>query len=173
MIVSGVARLTLVILGLSGTIALELADRHTQPAGSPVIDTLRPKAVAVSLPMPSQTDVDARMNEILARPMFSPERKPIGSAAKNVAGLTRLTGTVVTNSAKIAIFAASSDRHPFIAKEGTHINAYEVKNISGSGVTVVGPAGVLVITPHFDVAQLRIPKQSPPRPPRPARPTKE
>jgi hypothetical protein len=34
MITGGVAGLTLVILGLSGTIALELADRHTQPAGS-------------------------------------------------------------------------------------------------------------------------------------------
>ena len=173
MIVSGVARLTLVILGLSGTIALELADRHTQPAGSPVIDTLRPKAVAASLPMPSQTDIDARMNEILARPVFNPGRRPISSAAKNVTGLTRLTGIVITKSAKIAIFAASSDGHPIIAEEGSRISAYEVKNISDSGVTVVGPAGVLVMTPHFDVAHPPTPKQSPPGPPRPARTTKE
>jgi hypothetical protein len=170
-IAGGVAGLTLVVLGLSGTIALELADRHRQQAASPTLNTIRP-AVA-SLAMPSQTDIDARMNEILARPVFNPGRRPISSAAKNVTGLTRLTGIVITKSAKIAIFAASSDGHPIIAEEGSRISAYEVKNISDSGVTVVGPAGVLVMTPHFDVAHPPTPKQSPPGPPRPARTTKE
>jgi hypothetical protein len=170
-IAGGVAGLTLVVLGLSGTIALELADRHTQQAASPTLNTIRP-AVA-SLAMPSQTDIDARMNEILARPVLNPGRRPISSAAKNVTGLTRLTGIVITKSAKIAIFAASSDGHPIIAEEGSRISAYEVKNISDSGVTVVGPAGVLVMTPHFDVAHPPVPRQSPPGPPRPARTTKE
>jgi hypothetical protein len=173
MIVGRVTGLTLVILGLSGTIALELVDRHTRPAGLPAMDTIQPKATAASLAMPSQTDIDTRMNEILVRPIFNPERRPIGSAAKNVAGLTRLTGIVVTNSARIAIFAASSGGHPFIAEEGARINGYEVNNISDSGVTVVGPAGVLVMTPHFDAAQLPIPKQSQPVPPRPAPVVKE
>jgi hypothetical protein len=172
-IAGGVAGLTLVVLGLSGTIALELADRHRQQAASPTLNTIRAEAAAASLAMPSQTDIDARMNEILIRPVFNPGRRPISSAARNVTGPTRLTGIVITKSAKIAIFAASSDGHPFIVEEGSRISAYEVKNISDSGVTVVGPAGVLVVTPHFDVAHPPVPRQSPPGPPRPARTTKE
>jgi hypothetical protein len=71
---------------------------------------------------------------------------------KSVAGLSRLTGIVVTGSRKIAIFAAPAGGHPIVAEEGSHLNAYEVRAISGTGVTVVGPAGTTVMTPIFDPA---------------------
>jgi hypothetical protein len=172
-IAGGVAGLSLIILGLSGTITLEFVGRRTQPPGSSVMEAIRPPVAAASLVMPPQINIDSRMNEVLARPVFNSGRRPIGSAAKDVAGLTRLTGIVITKSTKIAIFAAFPGGHPFIAEEGSRINAYEVKNISDSGVTVVGPAGVLVMTPHFDAAQPSIPKRSPPGPLQPASKTKE
>jgi hypothetical protein len=101
------------------------------------------------------------VREILARPLFSPTRRPAETAA--VSGLPRLTGIVVTGSERIAIFAAPANERPIIAQAGAHVGAYEVRTISDTGVTVVGPEGTILIKPIFDVAR---PVISPP--PRPA-----
>lgn len=162
MIAGRVAGLTLVLLGLGGTIAFELADRHAQPPSPAIPGTARPRSVATEPAMRSKFDIDATMSEILARPIFNPDRRPIGSAVKSVAGLTRLTGIVVTDNRKLAIFAAPSPNgHPVIAEEGSHLNAYEVKAISASGVTVVGPTGVIVMRPNFDTATPTVAKSTP------------
>jgi hypothetical protein len=89
--------------------------------------------------------------EILARPLFSPTRRPVETAA--VSGLPRLTGIVVTGSERIAIFAAPANEHPIVAQAGAHVGAYEVKTIADTGVTVVGPGGTTLIRPIFDVAR--------------------
>jgi hypothetical protein len=144
--------LGLIALALSGTIALELVDRPVPPVVFAV-----PVAVPHGGPheadWPTQKDIERGLSMILARPVFSPDRKPIAVGAKGVAGLPRLTGIVVSGSGKIAIFAAPSGGRPVIAEEGAHIDSYEVRAIRDTGVTITGPNGTKMLTPIFDTAQ--------------------
>jgi hypothetical protein len=90
------------------------------------------------------------LNEIMARPLFSPTRRPVGTT---VSGLPRLTGIVVAGSERVAIFAAPGSEHPIVAHSGARVGAYEVQTIGDEGVTVVGPGGTTLIRPIFDVAR--------------------
>lgn len=161
MMSSGVAALGVVILGLSGTIAFEIMHQDVQHT-SPSVGTMpQARAKAPGPAMPPPAALDGEVAEILARPIFTPDRKPTGSSGKSVAGLARLTGVVVTGSRKIAIFAGPTDGHPVVAEEGSRLNAYKVTEISNRGVTVVGPTGTMLVTPAFDAAR-------PSPPPKPA-----
>lgn len=112
---------------------------------------------------------DGWLNEILARPLFSPDRRPIEKAG--VRGLPRLTGIVVAGSQRFAIFAASPNGRPIVAQAGAHVGAYEVRTVADEGVTVAGPQGTTLIRPIFDVsrppgpAAVRTPAISPPQSP--------
>lgn len=151
MIPGAVTGLSVIALGLSGAIALELGDWPAQRvllAGpTPVPHAARHETAPLTF------DIDRELSMILARPLFSPDRKPIGAGTKSIAGLSRLTGIVVTGPRKIAIFATPSGGRPVIAEEGSHIDAHEVKAISDTGVTVAGPNGTTTLTPMIDTAQ--------------------
>jgi hypothetical protein len=98
-------------------------------------------------------------NQILARPLFNPDRRPVEAGVR---GLPRLTGIVVAGSQRVAIFAGPSNGRPVLAQTGAHIGAYEVRGIADEGVTVVGPTGTSLVRPAFDPAR--------PAPPEAARP---
>jgi hypothetical protein len=146
----GTAGLGLIILGLSGTIAFELANQDNQPVGSLAAPAPSRQAGAANRTAPRENYIGTGLNEILSRPVFSPDRRPVDPGTRSVTGLSRLTGIVVTDSRKIAIFAAPAGGKPVVAEEGAHLNAYQVTAISNSGVTVVGPGGTTVVTPVFD-----------------------
>ena len=99
-------------------------------------------------------------NQILARPLFNPDRRPIDTGAR---GLPRLTGIVVAGAQRVAIFAGPPNGHPVLVQAGARIGAYEVRSIADEGVTVVGPAGTSLVRPAFDPTQ-----QSASQPARPA-----
>jgi hypothetical protein len=158
----------LVVLGLvlSGAIALELSEPDQQPSVQPagivaVASDARPGLAAT----PDQHG--AWLNDILARPLFNPDRKPVGSG--DVRGLPRLTGIIVSGSRNVAIFASASGDHPIVREAGTRIGAYEIKLIEDTGVTVTGPGGTSIIRPLFDIAAPAVKRPPPPRPepPRP------
>jgi hypothetical protein len=107
------------------------------------------------------------LNEITARPLFSPTRRPVETT---VSGLPRLTGIVVAGSERVAIFAAPANEHPIVAHLGTRVGAYEVETIADDGVTVVGPGGTTLIRPIFDVARPASPPGTPGAHVQPARP---
>jgi hypothetical protein len=151
MIAGGIAALSLTIAALAGTIAFECTDWRPAPAELSARSAPRPGTDAPGHRASRRNDIDADLSEVAARPVFSPDRKPVGSVT-TVTGLSRLTGIVVTDTRKIAVFAAPSGGLPIIAEEGSRISAYEVRAISASGVTVAGPAGITVITPIFDAA---------------------
>jgi general secretion pathway protein N len=162
MIAGKVAGLTLLAMALAGTIALELTTQNDPPDNQ----TARHKPPSFT-PAPAQateprSDIEARVSEILARPVFSPDRRPASAGTATVAGLSRLTGIVVMGSHKVAIFAGPSGEHPVVAEEGTRVNAYLVKQITDSGVTVIGPTGTMLMTPVFDPAQPQTPKRTAP-----------
>jgi hypothetical protein len=144
------ARLTAMgtVLVLCGVIGLELASGESRPD----IAAIRPVAAAPgggpAMVADQLSQRDVRLKAILARPLFSPDRRPAASAARSVSGLPRLTGIVVTGSHKVAIFAAAGK--PILAEEGLRLGAYEVTAISDAGVTVAGPEGTTVLRPIFD-----------------------
>jgi hypothetical protein len=88
------------------------------------------------------------LNEIMARPLFSPTRRPVEAT---FSGLPRLTGIVVGGSERVAIFAAPANEHPIVAHAGTRVE--EVQTIADDGVTVAGLGGTTLIRPIFDVAR--------------------
>jgi hypothetical protein len=93
------------------------------------------------------------LDQILARPLFNPDRRPMEAG---VVGLPRLTGIVVAGSQRVAIFAATGNQHPITAEAGAHVGAYQILTIADDGVTVAGPEGTTLIRPIFDTARVTI-----------------
>jgi len=153
---------------LCATIGFELAGSwQEQPADPPTRLTAPKREAAVGTAEPSNQR-DAWFNTILSRPLFNPDRKPIGLDAHTVRGLTRLTGIIITGSRRVAVFAAPSGGRAIVVEAGAHIGAYDVLDITDAGVTVTGPEGTTVIRPIFDVAAAAATK--PPSPTRAALP---
>ena len=150
---SGVAGLVAVALGFSGVIGSEILVWRSEPEDAALVRPLpvAPAGAPVAQAEPSERR-DERLAVILARPLFSPDRRPTASGARSISGLPRLAGIVVTGSRKVAIFAASPGGKPVVADEGGRLGAYEVKAIREDGVTVVGPEGAMVLRPLFDPA---------------------
>lgn len=154
MIRAGIGKLAclgLAFLALSGVIAVEIV------AGQPAPDRLpNPIAAEKAKQTPGAVEPafqnDVLLREILARPVFSPDRRPIASKARATSGLSRLTAIIITDSKQVAIFAAPSGGRPIAAEKGERIGAYEVRDITSAGVTVSGPDGTTIITPIFDAA---------------------
>jgi hypothetical protein len=164
LIVAGAAALVLcavigVELGGGGEARPELAAARPDPA-------VPGGGSAGAADARSQRDV--RVRAILARPLFSPDRRPAAAAARSIAGLPRLTGIVVTGTRKVAIFAAPGKA--VVAEEGLRLGAYEVTAISDAGVTVAGPEGTTMLRPIFDPAPPPVTKAAMfqrPEPPKP------
>jgi hypothetical protein len=149
MIGPGRAGLAALALGLCGLIGLELAGRDGG-ADASLVQTapIMPAGTPIAAVGPS-TRGEVRLGAVLARPLFSPDRRPAASSgARSVSGLPRLSGIIVTGGRKVAIFAAPGK--PIVAEEGLRIGVYDVTAISNSGVTVAGPEGTTVLRPLFD-----------------------
>jgi hypothetical protein len=89
---------------------------------------------------------------VLARPLFSPDRRPSPEAAAVATagpnGLPRLTGTLVAPFERSAIFAAAG-RDPIVVHEGARIDAYTVMSIEAGQVRLRGPEGTRILHPTF------------------------
>jgi hypothetical protein len=149
---SGLVGLVAIAFGLSGVIGFEIQDWQAIPQEAALV---RPLSVASAGAPTAQAEPSKRrvdwLNTILARPLFSPDRRPAASCSRSISGLPRLAGIVVTGSRKVAIFAAPpGGGKPVVLDEGMRFGAYDVKAISEAGVTVVGPEGTTVLRPIFD-----------------------
>jgi hypothetical protein len=151
---------------LSCVIALEAA---TRPHAIPASRVQPPKAAVPNLtPVAEGPDPhEDWFNQILARPLFNPDRRPIESGVR---GLPRLTGIVVAGSERVAIFSGPPNGRPVLAQAGAHIGAYEVRSIADDGVTVVGPTGTSLVRPAFDPARPAAPQAAKPANLQPNRP---
>jgi len=154
-------------LTLSGTIAYEIANAYgitglnSQPAFQPA-GIVVPVRDAPPDPAQPADQHGAWLSDILARPLFNPDRKPLGSA--DVRGLPRLTGIIVSGTRRIAIFASASGDRAIVGEPGTRIGVYEVKAIEDTEVTVTGPGGTSVVRPLFDTTTPVARRPPPPRP---------
>lgn len=165
---------------LAGTVALEVwggmpdsgavFPLRASTAG-PVPPQPVPAASAAAPPslaglVPGMSD-EAAAAIALARPLFSPTRRPAagpsrpGAPIAAAAPLPRMTGTLVTSSLRRAIFAGA-DGKSVVVPEGGQLGAYTVKAVRAGQVVVSGPEGERTVSPVFD------PDAPPSTPPEPA-----
>jgi general secretion pathway protein N len=118
---------------------------------------------------------DAWVRDILARPLFSRDRRPTPPLARSggdtvLTSLPRLTGVLVGAFGRNAIFAGESGGKPLVIEEGGHLGPYTVKAIEPGRVTVAGPEGERQLEPSFDANARRAVAETPPQPQLPQRP---
>lgn len=146
--------LAITAAALLGTLTIEL-DR-----GSPDFDTTSapPRIAPPVSAEPRQASAADHTNDwvaaILARPLFSPDRRPPpedgqGRAASSTT-LPRLAGVLVSPSGKAVFFAGDAGGKPVIVREGGRVGAFTVQVIEAGQVTVTGPEGTQVLRPVFE-----------------------
>jgi general secretion pathway protein N len=80
----------------------------------------------------------------LARPLFNPDRRPVAVAeagSNAAAGLPRLSGIMITEAGRRAIFAATGAGKPQVVEEGGTVGGNLVRSISVEEVVLLGPDG--------------------------------
>jgi hypothetical protein len=146
-----VAGVALVGVGLAGVIFWELSGA---PNGSDMTPR-RPRApaTAAAAHVPGNDHLPAWVASVLARPLFSPDRRPEPAGTPvtgaGLVGLPRLTAILVGPFGRSAIFAGQS-REPIVVAEGGRIAAYQVTAIEATQVHLIGPRGAQVMQPSFD-----------------------
>jgi hypothetical protein len=152
---SRIAFVTLGVIatGLAATLVLEAGfeDTGAESAAVPV----RPAVMMASDHShgPPVDHTEEWVATALARPLFSPDRRPprqtvaIAAAPASVE-VPRLSGILVTPLGRSAIFAPSGGK-PVVATEGSTLDTYVVRSIEPEQVTLMGPNGSLVLHPAF------------------------
>jgi hypothetical protein len=135
---------------LAVVIAWEIGDVPRDDVTPPrPYDLMAPHAA----PHAHADDVQAWVGPILARPLFSPDRRPAAdmatTAVAGVASLPRLTGILVGPFGRSAIFASKGSK-PIVLGEGGRIDTYTVRSIDAAQVRLDGPNGVQRLRPVFD-----------------------
>jgi len=147
---AALAILLLAVGGLAATLAWELGVF----APSDTLTAPRPRAaVAAAAPQVAPDHTSEWLAAILARPVFSPDRRPASAGtsapgARSPEGLPRLSGVLVGPFGRSAIFAADG-RKPLVVGEGGHIDAWTVRTIDADEVEVSGPGGASTLRPSF------------------------
>ena len=146
--------LTAALLVLASLVALEAIGRpDDQPAATPAA---LPTLAAPHAPA-TRPGTTAELQTILARPLFSPDRRPPPAAATApvAAGapppaLPRLAGILLDGNQRSVIFAAAAGMRPLVVTEGGEVNGFRVQSIEDGQVTVIGPDGPRILHPTFD-----------------------
>lgn len=144
------AGLVAAAFGLAVTVAWEVgafapADRAAKPV--PHAST-----AAVVAPIPPD-HMNDWLTTILARPLFSPDRRPPAAASavsgERLAGLPRLSGVLVGPFGRRAIFASDGGK-PLVVGEGGRVADWTVRVIEAGAVEVAGPDGDHILRPSFE-----------------------
>ncbi len=137
---------------LVASLIVEYQASRPEDATLPLASTRSPPAIPARAPPLPGADIQARVDDILARPLFAPTRRPppgAAVAARGPAALPRLTAVLVSGRGKTVIFAGGADGKPVTLGEGGHIGPYVVQSIGVGEATVAGPDGAHVLRPMF------------------------
>jgi hypothetical protein len=109
---------------------------------------------AAALPQLTIAPIPPPIAAILARPLFSPSRRPPQSNTGKVAddgGLadSRLAGIVIGAGRRFAIFAPEGAK-ALTVTEGETVSGWRVESISAREVALSGPEGTKTLQPKFD-----------------------
>ena len=94
-----------------------------------------------------------QVKRLLARPLFSQNRRPPADTPDSVVvapRLPRLTGVVVSSAGGFAIFANSEGGKPIVVREGDQVGVATIETVSAGQVTLRGPAGTVVLHTTFE-----------------------
>jgi hypothetical protein len=145
------AALGTVALGLEIVVFAPRADRprETLTDSKPPVAIAGPDAVKAG-PVPDRTN--ERVARILARPLFSPTRRPDTAPVVQTiarADLPRLAGIVSWPGGNYAIFEAEKAGHAVVVGEGAALARWAVQSITPDGVTVSRGDELVVLHPTF------------------------
>jgi len=146
-----IAALFVLALGLAGTIGWELREIRRPPPS--VVRSAVGTTMTVAAQPATVDHTEEWAETVLARPLFSPNRRPPATtpgAAPGPVALPRLAGVMVGPFGKLAIFAGTADGKPTVASEGSSLGNYVVEAIEVGQVTVQGPGGRRLLHPAFD-----------------------
>lgn len=105
-------------------------------AGAPTDRPPRPQPPAI------QRETADRVATLLARPLFTPSRRPAPPpAAAAPPALQRLTGIIVGPFGKRALFASNGAGKTLAVDEGGAVGPWTVQAITSRTVTLTGPGG--------------------------------
>jgi hypothetical protein len=120
-----------------------------------------------------QPAINQLTSAILARPLFSPTRRPAEAAAADHSETPlsdmRLTGILITPDQHLAIFAPAGGK-PLVRSEGEMISDWRIESIADQSVSLTGPTGATTLEPKADPNLIRIQAAKPAAapPPQPA-----
>jgi len=134
----------------------------TQPLLPDDIPARPARSASGGPPAGRQAPADAAADQLrrwaassLARPLFNANRRPVASAegGPNVAAaLPRLSGIMITQTGRRAIFAATGAGKPQVVDEGGTVGGNLVQSITLNEVLLVGPDGPHRLHLAFDGA---------------------
>jgi hypothetical protein len=122
------------------------------------------RALAPAPLRPPGENVQALLATTLARPLFSPTRRPSGKSdgggATGGLGDSRLTGIITVPQHRIAIFAMPGAK-PLVVSEGDTVSGWRIDSITPEEVSLTGPDGSKTLKPKADpaLAVARVPPQ--------------
>ena len=169
--------LTLLAVALAGLIVIEL----TMSSGDQGETAVAPGAQeAQTDAAPQGGDAPADLaTAILARPLFRPDRHPFPTNDQDAAStapidLPRLTGILMSDDLRRAIFAPDGADKAIVVAEGENVGDWRVQEIAADSVTMVGPDGTRRLRPKFADNQVPTtpgaPDATEPAPPQPSTP---
>jgi hypothetical protein len=129
-------------LGL--VLAAELLARPS--GGGPL--PLRLEPIGTAATNVSERQADRWADTVLARPLFSADRRPENMATGHRTAFTRLAGIIISGGSRSAIFATDGQK-PAVVSEGGEIAGYRLQHISYDSVELVGSTGTLTLHPNF------------------------
>ena len=108
-------------------------------------------ATAADDAAPDPARIDDWTRIVLARPLFSPSRRPATTIAAGPQQ-PRLSGIVMGPDGRRAIFAGDGDARGMVAGVGQQAGAWQVRAIDQNSVQVFGPDGPRTLTPSRDAS---------------------
>jgi hypothetical protein len=138
---------------LAGIIVIEL--RPGTPGESTAQAVLPGRTSAPAGPAVGDGVPEEWIATALARPLFSPTRRPPAQTTARVSGpvgLPRLTGVMTGPFGQRAIFAGPDGGKPLVVETGDNVGDYRVQGIENGLVTLNGPDGTRRLRPSFTAA---------------------
>jgi hypothetical protein len=145
-----------IAVALIGTIGFEL-DASDGQENVRTAAPAQPHSPALPQKVPDPQDrAQEWVATILARPLFSRDRRPPATPGQNATvaamSMPRLAGILVSPLGRTAIFSAANGGKPIVVSEGSHLGRFVVQSIDVGQVTLMGPEGQRTLRPAFDNA---------------------
>jgi hypothetical protein len=151
--------LLLALCGLFGAVIyLELVPSEADDA--PAIEAAQRPAAVPAAPQTHGESQSELVAKTLARPLFSPTRRP-PEAAPTDSGKTaelsdtRLTGIVTEPDRRVAIFDVTGAK-PLRLTEGESVSGWRIDSITPQEVSLSGPSGTTTLQPKADPNIVRV-----------------